>query len=469
MIKWLKPAVDYISKWVEFQLRQHEQPGCVVAISHKGRIVLEEAFGYADMVKGLPLTPRHRFRIASHSKSFTAAGIMKLREKDKLRLDDRVGRYVNDLHLAVAQVTIAQLLSHSAGIVRDGPDSGQFVDRRPFLNAQELKAQLKAGPTIEPNTRFKYSNHGYGLLGFIIEAVTGEPYRSWIKREIVDEAGLEETIPDMPLPKGTPFAQGHSSKLPLGKRVIIPGEYSTHAIAPAGGFVSTAQDLVRYFEQLSPKAKRSVLSVASRREMVRKQWRDPYSSLERYYGFGIISGSLRGWDWFGHSGGLQGYVSQTRVLPEQELVLSVLTNANDGFAHFWLEGAIHILRAFAENGAPLRKVSGWTGRWWTLWGAIDLVPMGKKVLVASPAYFNPFMDASELEIRGRDAGRIALAGGYASHGEPVRLIRNNRNNIQEVWLGGAKLLPEAKVVREIKLRYQKRRQRRRVSLGSTEP
>jgi hypothetical protein len=88
---------------------------------------------------------------------------------------------------------------------------------------------------------------------------------------------------------------------------------------------------------------------------------DLYSSLERYYGFRIISGNLRGWDWFGHSGGLQGYVSQTRVLPEQELALSVLTNANDGFAHFWLEGAIHILRAFAQNGGPLRNVSGWTG------------------------------------------------------------------------------------------------------------
>jgi CubicO group peptidase (beta-lactamase class C family) len=181
---------------------------------------------------------------------------MKLREKEKLRLDDRVGRYINDLHPAVAQVTIGQLLSHSAGIVRDGPDAGQFLDRRPFLNAKELRAQLKAAPAIEPNTRFKYSNHGYGLLGFIIEAVIGESYLSWIKREIVAAAGLEETIPDMPLAKGTPFAQGHSSKLPLGKRVIVPGKYCTHAIAPAGGFVSTARDLVRYFEQLSPKAKK---------------------------------------------------------------------------------------------------------------------------------------------------------------------------------------------------------------------
>jgi len=69
MASWLKPALDYIPRWVEFQIRQHEQPGCVVAISHKGRVVLEEAFGYADFVKGVPLTPRHRFRVASHSKS----------------------------------------------------------------------------------------------------------------------------------------------------------------------------------------------------------------------------------------------------------------------------------------------------------------------------------------------------------------------------------------------------------------
>jgi len=74
MGKWLKAALDYIPQWVEFQMRQHEQPGCVIAVAHKGRIVLEEAFGHADLVKGTPLTPRHRFRVASHSKSFTAAG-----------------------------------------------------------------------------------------------------------------------------------------------------------------------------------------------------------------------------------------------------------------------------------------------------------------------------------------------------------------------------------------------------------
>ena len=74
MADWLVSALDYIPRWLDFQMRQSEQPGCVVAIAHQGRPVLERAFGHADLVAGKRLTPRHRFRVASHSKSFTAAG-----------------------------------------------------------------------------------------------------------------------------------------------------------------------------------------------------------------------------------------------------------------------------------------------------------------------------------------------------------------------------------------------------------
>src|SRR5258708_30330244 len=103
MDRWLGAALDYIPSWLEFQMRQSEQPGCVIAIAQRGRIVLERAFGHADVVAGTALTPRHRLRVASHSKSFTASGIMKLREEGRLRLDDPVGQYLDDLHKAVAR------------------------------------------------------------------------------------------------------------------------------------------------------------------------------------------------------------------------------------------------------------------------------------------------------------------------------------------------------------------------------
>jgi D-alanyl-D-alanine carboxypeptidase len=427
MPSWLAPALEYLAGWLDFQRRASEQPGCVVAVAYRGRIVLEEAFGYADLRKRIPLTPRHRFRVASHSKSFTAAGILKLRDQRKLRLDDRIGRYVDGLHPAAARVTLEQLLSHSGGLVRDGRDSGQFVDRRPFLSRDEVLADLKAPPILRRGTRFKYSNHGYALLGMAIEAITGEPYRDWIAREIVAAAGLEETTPDMPLPRGTRFARGHTGRMLAGRPLVIPGDFDTRALGPAGGFISTAADLARFFWQLR-----------SRREMIRPRWRDPHSSIERYYGLGIVSGTLAGWRWYGHSGGLQGYITRTAVVAREQLAISVLTNSIIGWAHPWVDGAMHILRTFKSRGG--RR---WRGRWWNVWGAIDLVPVRGKVLVASPALLNPFVDATEIT-----RGRITLAGGYANHGERVRFGR------RELWLGASRHLPEAAVAREIKRRYR---------------
>jgi CubicO group peptidase (beta-lactamase class C family) len=182
MERWLGAALDYVPRWLDFQMQASQQPGCMIAIAYRDRVVLERAFGAANLDTGEALTPRHRFRVASHTKSFTAAGVMRLREMRKLKLDDSAGQFVGGLHRQVAEVTIAQLLSHTAGLIRDGDDAGQFLDRRPYYDAQELAADLRRAPIIDPGSRFKYSNHGYGLTGMIIEAITGEPYRTWIAR-----------------------------------------------------------------------------------------------------------------------------------------------------------------------------------------------------------------------------------------------------------------------------------------------
>ena len=462
MEKWLAAALDYVPRWIEYQMLATEQPGCAIAVAHKGKVVLEIAFGHADLKRRTKLTPRHRFRVASHSKTFTAAGILKLREAGSVGLDDRIGRHVGGLHPAVAAATIAQLLSHTAGLVRDGADSGQWSDRRSFLDEAALRADLAHGTVIEPNTRFKYSNHGFGLLGLAIEAVTGEPYADWIGREIVAASGLRETTPDAPRALGSariPFARGHSAKLPLGRRVVIPADNPTHALAAATGFVSTASDLALFFASLSPTARKSVLSAASRREMTRRLWRDPHSSIERWYGLGTISGTLGDWEWFGHSGGFQGTITRTVSVPAHELAVSVLTNAADGASHAWLDGTMHVLRAFARHGAPSRRTAPWQGRWWSLWGALDLLAAKDRVLVANPLLTNPVQDASEIEVSGSlrngvASVHVALAGGFANHGEPVRLVFDGRGRAREFWLSGSKLLPQAKIERELYTRYE---------------
>jgi D-alanyl-D-alanine carboxypeptidase len=450
---WLESALDYIPQWLEHQMRESEQPGCVLALVHNGRVVLERAFGHADIVRRVPMTSRHRFRVASHSKTFSAAGILKLREQRKLSLDDRVGQYVEGLHPAIAEATIAQLLSHSAGIIRDGTDSGQWRDARPFLDETELRADLAAAPTIDANTRFKYSNHAFGLIGLLIEAVTGSPYRDWIRRAIIEPAGLDETEPDMPLAAAVPTASGHSSKLPLGRRVVIPGDNPTNALAAATGFVSTARDLAHFFAQLDPAAAESVLSAASRHEMVRPQWRYPHTNVERYYGLGVSSGKIAEWAWFGHGGAFQGFASRTAALPNRSLAVSLLINAVEGPADQWLDGIVHILATFAKYGAPNSEVRDWTGRWWTLWGAVDLVPMGETVMAAVPSLPNPFTEASEISVSDKDNGRFTAAAGTARYGENVRRVRRPDGTVGEVWFGGTRLVPEAEAAAELKARY----------------
>jgi D-alanyl-D-alanine carboxypeptidase len=449
MIEWLDDAIGYAESWLDYQVRATELPGCVLAVSAGGALVRERAFGVADLRTGEQLTPRHRFRVASHSKTFTAAGILKLHEAGRLHLDDPVSRYVRDLDASTAHTTIGQLLSHSSGLVRDGVEATFWQQRRPFLDEAELRAELAKPPTIEANTRFKYSNIGFGLLGLVIEALTGESYVNWIMREIVSPFALQETLADVPVPDGVPIATGHGAVLPLGKRFIIEGRERTEALASATGFVSTAGDLARFFNALDPAAKESILSVKSRREMTRSQWAVPHLRDGRSYGLGVIMGSVGARAWFGHSGAFPGFISRTSTVPEWGVTVSIVTNAIDGSANPWVEGVLSIFDGFERRGAAEGPAAGWAGRWWTIWGAVDLVPAGRKVLVAWPARPDPFAEASELEVSSVSQGRIALADGFGSHGEAVERTIGPDGAPSRLKLGGAEFVPEAALREEI--------------------
>ncbi len=457
MSRWLENAIRYTDEWIDFQMRLTRQPGCVLAFSRKGRLLFEKAYGQADIARRERMTPRHRFRVASHSKSFTATAILRLKEEARLRLDDPVGSHVEGLHPSVARVTLGQLLSHGAGVVRDGTDAGQWIDERPFAVEAELRSALTAPLVIPPDSRMKYSNHGFGLLGLVIEAVTDESYSAWITRNIIRPSGLKETTPDTPLARGTPVARGHSGELPLGERVVIPADNPTHALAPATGFVSTASDLVRFFASLDPDADRSVLTPASRRAMIRWQWRDPHASQVGGYGLGMCLGLSGGWEWAGHGGGFQGVRTFTAMLPGRGISFAVLTNANDGLAEKWADGLVRILETFHDNPLPGKSAHSWTGRWWNLGEAVDLVPFGNRVLVAQPHHLDPFNAADEITLADEHHGTISLSGGYGIHGEPARLERGRDGKVREVWFGGFRWIGERRYRAEVKRKYMRSR------------
>jgi D-alanyl-D-alanine carboxypeptidase len=453
---WLAAALDYVPKWLGFQLERYEHVGCTAAIAREGELLGEFAFGQADLASGTAMTPRHRLRIASHSKTFTASGVMLLREQGKLGLDDPIGRHVSGLHKDLAGARIAELLSHGAGITRDGDDSGQFLDRRPFLCREELREALARKQPLAPGLQLKYSNHGYGLLGLLIEEVTGSDYAAWMQRNVIGAAGLKETVPDMAhLPKAARMAKGHSTKFPYGERLVVPGDNVCDGIAPAAGYVATAADVVRFFSQLAPDSPRSILSPASRREMMHRRWRDEHSTLESHYGLGTMIGAPGPREWFGHTGSLQGFISRTARFPATGLTITVLCNALDGPAYPWVDGIASIVAAFKQHGAPSKKVASWGGRWWTMWGASDFVPMGDVVCQVQPAFSPPFDTATtEFAVTGRDKGMVAKTSGYNSPGQPVRLVRGANGKATEFWVGGTQFLPKQAMVAEVLKRYR---------------
>ena len=261
MDAWLKAAVDYIPSWLDYQMRQTGQPGCVIAIAHKGRIVLEKAFGVADVSTGRALTPRHRLRAASHSKSLHRGRGDEAPGSVYFAWTTRRAAMSTGCIPPWRRQTLTQLLSHSAGMIRDGAEAEQFLDRRPFVNERELRAALAEPLTIEPSTRFKYSNHAFGLVGLVMEAVTGEPYREWDRAR---DRCAERAARDLARRTGARARTGgtgaHAQAAARAQACRARRQPDPLAIAPAGGFVSTAADLALFFASLDPAAKRSVLS-----------------------------------------------------------------------------------------------------------------------------------------------------------------------------------------------------------------
>ncbi|HEX4727750.1 MAG TPA: serine hydrolase domain-containing protein, partial [Jatrophihabitans sp.] len=172
-------TVDYYRSWLDYRRWFLRVPGVQVAIAERGVPVLSAAFGSANLDTGEPLTEQHRFRIASHSKSFAAVAVLQLLEQGRLRLDDPLGERVPELaDSPVAAVTVGELLSHGGGVIRDSEDGDFWQGWRDFPDRDGLLAIAidTSAAVIDRNDRFKYSNIGYGLLALVLEAVGGASF-----------------------------------------------------------------------------------------------------------------------------------------------------------------------------------------------------------------------------------------------------------------------------------------------------
>jgi CubicO group peptidase (beta-lactamase class C family) len=221
-------------------------PGISVAVGIGDSIVWSEGFGHADLEARTPVTRRTRFRIASVSKVLTAAAVGRLHEQGVLDLDAPIGRYVPTWPVKDVTPTVRQLAGHLGGI-RDysRSDVENGIDARQFASVRDALAIFQDDPLIAaPGSAYKYSTFGYVLLSAVLEGASGRSFLDLMEQEVLAPLNMRETIPklpDRPIPALTAlYAVGE------GGSAVRAVDVSPSYKWAAGGYVSTAEDLVRF-------------------------------------------------------------------------------------------------------------------------------------------------------------------------------------------------------------------------------
>jgi CubicO group peptidase (beta-lactamase class C family) len=434
-----RDAAAYADKWLWYQQQLQEVPAVTAAIRHGDELLLSSGYGQANLERGERVTPRHIFRVASHSKWFTATAIMRLREEGKLSLDDPLAQYIPWLPQALARVTIRQVLNHAAGITRDGYDTDFWQLEARFPDREQLQSFVEEGGSVLPsNTKLKYSNVGFSLLGMVIEAITDMPYNRYMRESIVEPLALENTGPETDAEARARMVTGYSGNSLLMPRVPLP-DVETGAMAAATGFYSTAEDLTR-FAAAHFLGNEELLGDESKREMQR-----PYWNVEGMDNYGLgMQVSKIGDRWVaGHSGGFPGHITRTFLDPEAKIAVSVLTNESGGPADQLVRGVIKLIDLAAKQkpAEDAEKLDRYTGRFAGLWGYTDIVRFGDQLFLFDPGALDPSAVAVKLEIVDEDTLKIEEKEGYGSPGEYVRYQRDDAGAIEKVINAGATEYP----------------------------
>ncbi|WP_166356236.1 serine hydrolase domain-containing protein [Phytoactinopolyspora limicola] len=420
-------AVSYFDYWLRFRQGYARIPGVQAAVLYDDEIMLSSAYGYADIEAGTELTRGHLFRIASHSKTFTATAVLQLLEQGALRLDDAVERWVPFLHdSAAGRLTLRELLAHGSGLVRDGHDGDFWQLYHSFPDEEQLKRiATDRADIIAANERFKYSNIGYGLLGLVVAAASGQSYNSYVTEHVVARLGLADTGPEYEPARAGDFARGYSSLAYADHRVPID-QVDTRALAAATGFYSTAEDVVRYAAAHFDGDER-LLTDESKRLMRRAEWTVEGGQSE--YGFGLARFEFGGRRVYGHGGGYPGHITRTYFDPADRLAVSVLTNAIDGPADTLANALIRLVNLAVEgapladggspppaNGVDLRR---FTGRYANLWRVSDVALLGGRLYLMVPTSDDPTQGLTPLTVVDDRTLKISGGVGYGSYGEAL--------------------------------------------------
>ncbi len=316
-------------------------PGMAILVAKDGKVVNRKGFGYADLAAKARVTPETKFRIGSVTKQFTACAIMKLQEKGLLGVKDKLSKYLPDFPRG-DEVTIHHLLTHTSGI-HSYTGKPEFISRvTKTITPDSLISFFINDPyDFNPGERYQYNNSGYFLLGYIISKVSGKSYDDFLKETFFDPLQMKKTGIHYAGIKLDKEAKGYSRN---NENKFEPSlNWDMSWAGAAGAMYSTVDDLLKWNQALH---NGKVLSEESYKAIITPVVLNNGEQASPKYGYGLGMYKYRNVDAIGHSGGLNGFLTQLAYYPEDKLTVVMFTNTSDPQVNFSPE---KIAEAFLWN------------------------------------------------------------------------------------------------------------------------
>jgi CubicO group peptidase (beta-lactamase class C family) len=283
-------------------------PGLSVLVVKDGRTIINEGFGLASMENEIPADAGTLYKIGSITKQFTAVGIMILRERNLLSLEDSLGMFYEENPDKLKSITIRQLLNHTSGIRNHNEiESWQSRISIPITKEELINTFINEPAYFEPGAGSHYSNSGYVLLGDIIEKISGKKYEDFMIDEIFTALGLKNTC----IGNDSSIIPGMADGYRQEDIELLRAEYMsmTHTFA-SGSIITTTGDLAKWLAGLE-----------NNKLISNESLLDCFEN-----GFGWFEGELEELEMFYMGGGVYGFVSYSAYIPSEKLYIAILAN-----------------------------------------------------------------------------------------------------------------------------------------------
>jgi len=286
-----------------------------VLVARKGKVLLAKGYGFADQGAGRPNTDSTIFGIASITKTFTSAMILKLVEKKQLSLDDKLSKFYPDYEFG-DMTTIGQLLSHTSGIDDRAIEEKRENFDKTLLSREQILLKELNGAKLrsKPGASFSYSNRGYFLLGNIISKITDMTYERAIRKYIFVPFGLTNSGFDFVGSEKIDKAKGYWAETGKDYTKETPAMDSAGTYA-AGSIYSNVYDLYKWHNILQ-----------NYRFVNKKSLERAYHQYTKTYGYGWMIDSINGRRSLSHSGGFWGFRSNFTRIIDDDIVVILLSN-----------------------------------------------------------------------------------------------------------------------------------------------